>query len=87
MTILYRFSEEGFIPQYQAFHAEGAARLEASGCSRFGTYIPEWRDFVKGVFCFAGQLPNDDTLRILLNHLSRDERAKRQWWTAEILIL
>jgi hypothetical protein len=84
MTLLYRFSEDGFIPKKQSFLEEGALIGFARNASWTSLYIPEWREYVEGLYCFGGSLPSDDTIRILLNHLTKEERSRRQWWTAEV---
>lgn len=98
-AILYRFSQEGFTPYYQQFHAEGMElglkhfnekeahyppHLVDNIRNTYRDIIPEWKEWTTGVFSFLGKLPSEEYLRILLNHLSKSQREEYSWWTAEI---
>jgi hypothetical protein len=98
-VLLFRFSLDGFTPQYQQFHAEGLElglkkfkehpsdypiHLIKNVEEHYSKILPEWKEFTNGVFTFAGSLPDKDTLRILLNHLHKTQKEQYSWWTAEI---
>jgi hypothetical protein len=96
---IYRFSKDGFNSYYQNHHADGLElglkkfkekkenypkHLLQYVEKNYSEVIPEWREFTTGVFAFAGNIPNKETTRILLNHLSPEEKKSYQWWSAEI---
>lgn len=98
-VLLFRFSDDGFLSKYQNYHAEGLEiglkkfkenpekypiHLLSSIGKSYSDVIPEWKEFATGVFVFAGSLPDEDNIRILLNHLDKHQKEKYSWWSAEI---
>lgn len=100
-TTLYRFSADGFNPHLQNHHIEGLKiglnnnkqklnnypqHLQDSINNHYADILPEWEEFSTGIFTFVNTLPDQETLRILFNHLHKTQKESFSWWTAEINI-
>lgn len=98
-TIVYRLSGDGFSPHYQDYHAQGLEiglkhyqenpnnypeHLRNSISNSYAQVIPEWKEFTTGVFAFVGSLPDSETIRILTNHLDKNQKESFVWSTAEL---
>lgn len=100
-TTLYRLSKDGFQSYYQEHHVvEMESGLKDFKENRhnypqhlryyiennYKELMPNWGDFVHGVFAFVGSLPDKETIRLLTNHLNVHQKDEYVWWTGEIEI-
>lgn len=100
-TKLYRFSLDGFVPKFQSFHVDCLEKGLVDFKNNFENYplhlrpyiyesykevLKNWRDFDTGVFSFLSDLPDRKIIKLLLNHLTEEQKNLYSWWSAEISI-
>ncbi|WP_297419081.1 hypothetical protein [Clostridium sp.] len=97
MVTIYRFSEDGFVPKYQNKIIDKVKywrnfkidkTIQDWQIESFNTAINKAKsikinDIKNAVFAFVNK-PSIGESRLLLNHLSKEQKCKRKWYKAEI---